>query len=125
MAVYSNPVEITVVAAPTVAKITLSISPTSGPEGTTFVATGQVTDQYGHPMSGVEVHLFLLPYEPRGEVNWRLGPSGTTDSNGNFSISIPSEQYLTNPSPGGANVNWYVVASDQNSVAPSFVPQGM
>lgn len=122
---YSNVVEITVVAAPSVSKISLSVSPSSGRMGTTFTATGKVTDQYGNPMSGVTVYLFLLPYEGGGEINWRVGPSGTTDSSGNFSISLDSSTYLTNPSPGEANVNWYVVASDQDSVAPSFVPQGM
>jgi len=125
-AIFSQPVEITVVT-PYPTHITLSISPTSGNEPTTFTATGTVTDQDGNPMSGVPVYLFfyLCGSSRSGQVQWyQVGNSATTNSSGNYSITFTGSQIMQamGLTTSEANLVFAVVASDQNSVAPSGNP---
>jgi hypothetical protein len=125
-AIFSQPIEITVIT-PYPSKITLSVSPSSGQEGTTFTASGTVYDQNGNPLSGVPVYLFfyLCGSSRGGQVQWyHVGSPATTDSNGNFSITFTGSAVMSamGLTTSEANLVFAVVASNQDSVEPSGNP---
>jgi len=126
-ALFSQAVEITVTT-PYPSKINLSISPTSGDENTTFTASGTVYDQNGNPISGVPVYLFsyLCGSSRGGEVVWNQlkGVSGTTDSNGDYSITFTGGEVMSamGLTASEANLVFAVEASYQDSQSPSNAP---
>jgi len=134
-AIFSQPVEITVSVpvTPVATNITLSVSPSSGNENTTFTATGKVTDQNGNPMSGVSVYLFFYaipPFKTAQSRSYHTSSPTTTDNNGDFSTTFtgasliqamgitPSEYNLSSP----GTVEFAVVASNQVTEEPNWTP---
>jgi len=122
-AIFSKPFQITVTT-PYPSNITLSISPNSGYESTTFTASGQVTDQNGNPISGVTVYLWsFICEEHTHNAQWHLlqNDSGTTDSTGYYSITFTGSEVLSAMGLAGSEspLGVFIEASNQNSWEPS------
>jgi len=128
-AIFSQPVEITVSVpvTPVATNITLSVSPSSGNENTTFTATGKVTDQNGNPMSGVSVYLFFYAIPPFTSAQYRsyhTSSPATTDDNGDFSITFTGATLIQamGITPSGSSIEFAVVASNQVTEEPNWTP---